>query len=91
MTEEAKKFLINAAESCIKTLEDYINGENCVAITSIISDDKPVYYWDVKQIDTYFNDHCESLETISYKTENLRTRYKELRKKCEEIYKLRGE
>ncbi len=98
--KEIEEGLINQAESCIETLEAYISGEECRIITpSIIIDDLhdqcltervgKVFYYELEETDKAFTNYCNGIEALGYDTLELRTKYADLRNKCEKIFEER--
>ncbi len=98
--KDVKKMLIGELESCIKTLESYINDEGVIIITpSIIVDDGhdqnlskrtgKVSYWELEETDKAFTNYCSGLMGLSFNPRLYAERYSDLRNKCDEIFEER--
>ena len=98
--KDTKKFLIREIESCIETLEAYINDEKVTILSpSIIVDDGhdqshyerrgKVSYQEIQETDEAFKNYCSGLIGLSFNPRIYAERYAQLRNKCDEIFKIR--
>ena len=95
--KDIKKLLIREIESCIRTLEAYINDEEVTIVTpSIVVDDGHdqsiverkgrVSYNDVQMTDEAFKNYCSGLMGLSFNPRLYAEKYADLRDKCDRIF-----
>lgn len=98
--KDVKKMLIREIESCIRTLEAYINDEEVTIVTpSIVVDDGhdqdlserigKISYWELEETDKAFANYCSGLMGLSFNPRPYAEKYVDLRNKCDEIFKIR--
>lgn len=99
--KNTKNFLISEIESCIKTLEAYINDEEVTIVSpSIVVDDGhdqnlserrgKVSYWELEETDKAFSNYCSGLMGLYFNPRLYAEKYADLRNKCDIIFKSRG-
>ena len=95
--KDVKKILIREIESCIKTLDVYINDEEVTIVSpSIVVDDGydqnlserrgKVSYWEVEETDEAFKNYCSGLMGLSFNPRLYAEKYVQLINKFDNIF-----